>query len=210
VPGGISLEVAATLPESGVLALQGLRGGEAIRPGSRVLVNGAAGNVGPFVVQLAKAFGAEVTAVATGAGLDLVRTLGADHVIDFMREDYARRPERYDWIVDMWATRSVLASRRALRPGGRYVMIGGPTGRILEALVVGGVASAAGSRKAGLLIWWKPFDPAVVATLLRLVEEGRLRPAIGARHPLEGVPDALRAVQTGAAVGKQLIEVVPG
>lgn len=207
VPDDVPLDVAAALPESGCLALQSLRGGERIRPGSRVLVNGAAGNVGPYVIQLAKAMGADVTGTARTSRLQFVLDLGADRAIDYTREDWTRLPDRWDWVVDTWATHSILAMRSRLRPGGRYVMVGGPTARILEGVTVGSVASLAGSRTAGLLLWWKPFAADDVAVLLDHVRAGTLRPAIGGRYPLEGVPDALRAMLDRSVAGKLLIEV---
>ena len=209
-PAGVSFEVAATIPQSGVLALQGLRGGRAIKPGHAVLVNGASGNVGPFAVQLAKAFGAEVTGVCSTAKMDFVRSLGADHVIDYTSQDYTRLGPRYDWILDVSARRSLLAPRRALRPGGRYVMAGGTTGAIFEALLLGPPLSLAGSRKLGLLLWWKPFNEADVATLSGLLVSGAIAPVVDRRYPLDGVPEALRDLAAGRPAGKLVINVRDG
>lgn len=171
----------------------------------RVLVNGASGNVGPFAVQIAKSAGAHVTGVCSTAKVDLVRALGADEVVDYTREDVTQLGRRFDWILDVSGTRSLLAWRRALAPGGRYVMAGGPTPRILEALVTGPVVSAAGSRTLGLLLWWKPFDPADVAQLAGLLEAGAIVPAIDRTFPLAEVPDALRYLAAGRARGKIVI-----
>ncbi len=204
-PATVSFEEAATLPQSAVLALQGLRGGQQIGPDSRVLVNGASGNVGPFVVQLAKAFGAEVTGVCSTSKVDFVQSLGADHVIDYSREDYRRGGPRYDWIVDVMGKGSMAAVRRALRPGGRYVMAGGSTGAIFAALTVGSALSLAGGRTVGLLLWWKPGNPADMERLAAMVEAGTLRPAIDRRYPLAEVPDALRYLADGKARGKLVI-----
>lgn len=209
-PAGVSFDVAATIPQSGVLALQGLRGGRSIKPGAAVLVNGASGNVGPFAVQLAKAFGAEVTGVCSTAKMDFVRSLGADHVIDYTREDYTRSGARYDWILDVMGRGSILRVRRALRPGGAYVMAGGSTGAIFGALIVGPLVSLAGSRKTGLLLWWKPGNPDDMARLLSMLEAGALAPAIDRRYSLAEVPGALRYLADGHAQGKIVITVRPG
>ena len=207
MPGGLTFEEAATIPQAAILALQGLRRGEQIRPGSRVLVNGASGNVGPFAVQIAKAFGAHVTGVCSTAKMDMVRELGADEVIDYTREDYTRRGQRYDWIVDVAGNRSILECRRALRPGGAYVMVGGPTSRILGALMLGPLISLAGSRKMGLMLWWKLFKKEDVVLLKGLIEAGKVSPVIDRRYPLADVPDALRYLQAGHARGKVVITV---
>lgn len=207
IPDGVPDEVAATLPHSAVLALQGLRlrNGRTPGPGDRVVIGGASGNVGPFAVQIARSLGAEVTGVASAAKLDFVRSLGADHVIAYETSDYTRTGERYDWILDTDSHHSILAVRRALKPGGVYVTLGGETGRLLEALVVGGVASLASSRTLGLLLSWKPFHPPDVATLLGMVADGTVRPLIDRRYPLEQIVDALRYVDERKSRGKVLI-----
>jgi len=205
-PAGMTYEEAATVPQAAILALQGLRGkGRRVRAGERVLVNGASGNVGPFAVQIAKAFGAEVTGVCSTGKMDLVRELGADHVIDYTREDVSRGGRRYDWIVDVAGNHPILGWRRALRPGGTYVMVGGPTSRILAALVLGPVISLAGSRKMGLMLWWKPFRKEDVAALVELIEAGQIAPVIDRRYPLGEVAEALRYLKEGRARGKIVI-----
>ena len=130
-PPSMSFEEAATVPQSGILALQNLQGRRRIGPGDRVLVNGASGNVGPFAVQIAKAFGAHVTGVCRTSKVDMVRELGADEVIDYTVEDYTRAGQRYDWILDIAGNHPLLECRRALKPRGVYVLIGGPMRRIL-------------------------------------------------------------------------------
>src|SRR2546430_5974644 len=138
MPEGMSFEDASTLPHSAVLALQGLRlgNGRTLKPGDKVLVDGASGNVGPFAVQIAKTRGAEVTGVCRTEKVDFVRSLGADHVIDYRTVDFTRQPERYDWIIASDSHHPVLAVRRALRPGGQYATLGGGGLDILEAIVV--------------------------------------------------------------------------
>ena len=207
MPAGMTFEEAATIPQAAILAIQGLKRGEQIRPGSRVLVNGASGNVGPFAVQIAKAFGAHVTGVCSTAKMGMVRDLGADEVIDYTREDYTRRGQRYDWIVDVAGNRSILECRRALKPGGVYVMVGGPTSRILGALLLGPLISLAGSRTMGLMLGWKLFKKEDVVLLKELVEAGKISPVIDRRYPLADVPEALRYLQGGHAHGKVVITV---
>src|SRR5687768_7533516 len=127
IPAGMSFDEAATLPHSAILALQGmrLRDGRTFKPGDRVLIDGASGNVGPFAVQIAKAMGGEVTGVARGDKLDFVRSLGADHVVDYEQVDYTRAGKRYDWIVAVDSHYSILGVRRALKPNGVYITMGG-------------------------------------------------------------------------------------
>ena len=205
-PATMTFEEAATVPQAAILALQGLRGrGRRVQPGQRVLVNGASGNVGPFAVQIARAFGAEVTGVCSTGKLDLVRGLGANHVIDYTREDFSRGGRRYDWIVDVAGNHSILECRRALRPGGVYVMVGGPTSRILGALFLGPLISMARSREMGLMLWWKPFRQEDVAILVELFEAGKIAPVIDRRYPLGEVADALRYLEEGRVRGKIVI-----
>jgi NADPH:quinone reductase-like Zn-dependent oxidoreductase len=207
IPPGMSFEIAATLPHSAVLAVQGLRrrGGRTIGPGARVLIDGASGNVGPFAVQIAKARGAEVTGVCRTEKMEFVRSLGADHVLDYTAVDYTTTGERYDWIVDTDSHHSILAVRRALRPNGVYVTLGGTTASILGSLLLGPLISRFSDRWSGLLLWWKPFNPPDVATVTDLIAAGRVTPVIDRRYPLSEVVDALRWVDDGHARGKVLL-----
>lgn len=205
-PAGITPEEAATVPQGAILAIQGLRARGGIRPGDTVLVNGASGSVGPWAVQIAKALGAEVTGVASTPKLDLVRSLGADYVIDYTREDFTRLGHRYDRILDVMATRSVSDIRRALRPRGVYIVIGGSMARFFQIMVAGLVISATGGQKLGIA-YWKPFNPPDVATLAELLAAGKIRAVIDRRFPLAEVPDALRYVEDGRALGKVVITV---
>ncbi|MEJ7803715.1 MAG: NAD(P)-dependent alcohol dehydrogenase [Candidatus Limnocylindria bacterium] len=207
IPTGMSFEEAATLPHSAILALQGmrLRDGRTFKPGDRVLIDGASGNVGPFAVQIAKAMGAEVTGVARGDKLDFVRSLGADHVIDYTAVDYTRTGERYDWIVAVDAHHPIRAVRRALKPSGAYLTMGGDTGTIFAALGGSLLMSRFGDRWSGLLIWWKPMHRPDVDTLKELIAAGKLKPVIDRRYPLDQVVDALRWVEDGHARGKVVI-----
>jgi NADPH:quinone reductase-like Zn-dependent oxidoreductase len=207
IPDGMTFEDASTLPHAAVLAVQGLRlrDGRTVGPGDKVLVSGASGNVGPFAVQIAKSLGAEVTGVCSTDKVYLVRSLGADHVIDYMKVDYTTTGERYDWILDVDSHHSVFQARRALRPKGVYVTLGGAGARILQALLVGPVLGAATGKKLALLIWWKPFKPEDVATVTELIAAGKVKPVIDRRLPLSQVVDALRLVNDGRARGKVVI-----
>jgi NADPH:quinone reductase-like Zn-dependent oxidoreductase len=207
IPSGLTFEDAATLPHSAVLAVQGLRlrNGRTIKAGDRVLIDGASGNVGPFAVQVAKALGAEVTGVASPEKLEFVRSLGADHVIDYRTTDYTKAGKRYDWIVDTDSHHSLFAVRRALVPGGVYVTLGGTSWPILVSLLVAPFLSRAAGKRMGLLLWWKPFNPPDVDRVTGLIAAGRVRPAIDRRYPLDQVVDALRWVDEGHARGKVLV-----
>jgi NADPH:quinone reductase-like Zn-dependent oxidoreductase len=207
MPAGMSYEDAATLPHSAILALQALhyRDAGSISPGAKVMIVGSSGNVGPFAVQIAKSRGAEVTGVASTDKLDFVRSLGVDHVIDYKKVDYTRTGERYDWIVDVDAHHSILRWRGALRPGGSYVALGGSGSWLLKSLVQSPALSLATRRPVGLLLGWKPFNPADVEALKQLIAAGKLKPVIDRRYPLSEVVDALRWVDDGHAKGKVVI-----
>ena len=207
IPDDISFEDAATLPHSAILALQGLRrrDGRTVGPGDKVLIDGASGNVGPFAVQIAKSLGAEVTGVASTDKLDFVRSLGADHVLDYTTDDYTSTGERYDWILDVESHHSILEARRALKRDGVYVTLGGSGARIIQALVLGPVMKLATGKWMGLLIWWKPFKAEDVTSLTRLIAEGKVKPVIDRRYPLAQIVEALRWVDDGHARGKVIV-----
>jgi NADPH:quinone reductase-like Zn-dependent oxidoreductase len=209
MPAGMTFVSAATLPHSAILALQGLRlgNGRSIKPGDRVLIVGASGNVGPFAVQIAKSLGAEVTGVCSTGKVDLVRSLGADHVIDYTMVDYTSTGERYDWILDTDSHHSIFRIRKALRPRGVYVTLGGEVGRLFQGLLLGPLISMRSDRWTGLMLWWKPFNAADVATLKDLIAAGKLAPAIDRQYPLSGVVEALRYVDEGHAKGKVVITI---
>lgn len=207
MPVGMSFEDASTLPHSAILALQGLRlrKGRTPKPGDKVLINGASGNVGPFAVQIAKWMGAEVTGACRTSKVDFVRSLGADHVIDYTQVDYTTAAERYDWILDTDSHQSILRARRALRPNGVYVTLGGTSGPILQAMLLGPPLSLASDRYSGLVLWWKPFNPPDVDKLKDLIAAGKLKPFIDRRYPLTEVVEALRHVNDGLARGKVVV-----
>jgi len=209
MPAGMSFEEAATLPHSAVLALQAmhLRKGRTFEPGDRVLIVGASGNVGPFAVQIAKSMGAEVTGVASGPKLEMVRSLGADHVLDYTKVDPTRTGDRYDWIVDMDSYVSIFGVRGALNPNGAYVTLGGGNWTIFTGLVAGPLMSLFSDKWTGLLLWWKPWHPPDVARLKELIGDGKLRPVIDRRYPFSEIVEALRRVDDGHARGKVVIDI---
>ena len=207
IPADMTFEEAATLPHSAILALQGLRrrNGQTIQPGNKVLVVGASGNVGPFAVQIAKAMGAEVTGISSAKKVDLVLSLGADHVIDYEKVDYTRTGERYDWILDTDSHHPILQVRRALRPNGVYISLGGSALPILAGMTLGPLVSLASDKWTGLMLWWKPFNLDDVATLKELIAAGKLKPVIDRSFPLSQVVEALRWVDDGHARGKVIV-----
>jgi NADPH:quinone reductase-like Zn-dependent oxidoreductase len=203
-PAGVSFEAASTVPHSGVLALQALRPGRSIRGGDQVLIVGAGGCVGPFAVQIAKAYGAEVTAVDHAGKLDMLRRLGADHIVDYTREDVTASGRRFDRILDIAESRSVLSYLRCLRPGGRYVLIARTLSGFAGAALAGGVITMATSKHMGVF-GWRPNVHADLATLADLLERGLVTPIIDRRFRLDEAADAFRYLQGGHARGKVVI-----
>lgn len=210
IPEGVSFEAAAALPIAAVTALQALRDEGGLQAGQRVLINGASGGVGTFAVQIAKALGAEVTGVCSTRNVALVRSLGADHVIDYTRASYPDGAERYDLIVDMVGNHSTVANRRVLTPTGRLVIVGGPGGDWLGPML-GALTALALSPFTDQTL--KPMlarlDPADLAAVGDLVQAGRVRPVIDRRHALAEVPAAIAYSEAGRARGKIIITVEP-
>lgn len=202
-PASLSFEQAAAVPLAGVTALRGLRLAGSLQPGQRVLVNGASGGVGTFAVQIARALGAEVTGVCSTRNVDLVRSIGARHVIDYTREDFTRDEQAYDLILNAAAYRSIFEFRRALRPGGTYVHVGGSTARMFEVLLLGPVASRGGSGRFQFLASETTTEDLVYLT--ELLESSEVVPVIDRRYELPDVPDALRYLETGRARGKVVV-----
>jgi NADPH:quinone reductase-like Zn-dependent oxidoreductase len=205
-PASTSFEQAATIPQAAVMALQGLRRRRQVQPGHKVLINGAGGNVGPFAVQIAKAFGAEVTGVDHTVKLDMLRSLGADHVVDYTQVDYTMTGQQYDWILDVAPFHSIREVRRAMRPGGVYVMVPATMTHLFRAMVAGPLISIGRKQKMGMMMW-QPFKKADVDTLKGLLESGKIVPAIDRSYPLGEVPEALRYQAEGQARGKIVINV---
>jgi NADPH:quinone reductase-like Zn-dependent oxidoreductase len=204
-PAGLSFEAAAAVPLAAVTALHGLRDKGRIQPGQKVLINGASGGVGTFAVQIARYFGAEVTAVCSPGKAELARSLGADHVIDYTREDFARNGRQYDLILAANGDRSIFDYKRALSPQGIYVMVGGTSRQMFQALLLGPWISVVGSRKMGALSSMP--DRQALLFLKGLLESGKLKPVIDRVYALSQVPDAVRYVEEGHAAGKVVISM---
>ncbi|WP_214103422.1 NAD(P)-dependent alcohol dehydrogenase [Acrocarpospora catenulata] len=210
-PQHLSHEEAAAVPMAANTALIALRDDGGIKPGHRVLVNGASGGVGTFAVQLARAFDAEVTGVCSTRNLDLVRSLGASKVIDYTAEDFTRDARRYDLFVDIAGSRSVLASRRTLVPKGAYVVVGGQPGRWLQPM--GHVFSTLGvspfvSQRMALADALKcPSPKQNLRTLTTFIDGKQVVPVIDRRYSFEEIPAAIRYLEAGHAPGKVVITV---
>jgi NADPH:quinone reductase-like Zn-dependent oxidoreductase len=203
-PVGISFEEAAAVPQAAVLALQALRDKGGIRKGHKVLINGAGGGAGTFAVQIAKSFGAEVTGVDSTKKLDMLRSIGADRVIDYTRKDFTRNGQRYDLILDVVTYRSIFDYRRVLKPGGIYVMLGGGSwARVYQILALGPLISMAGDKKMGVLLHRPNANDLI--TIKELIEQGRLLPVIDSRYPLSQAAEALQYFGQGQVQGKIVI-----
>lgn len=199
-PSNLSFEEAAAVPLAGVTALQGLRDNGRMKPGHKVLINGASGGVGIFAVQIAKALGAEVTAVCSTRNIDMVRSLGADHVIDYTREPVLQDGKRYDVILAVNGYQPIGAYKRALKPNGSYVMVGGTGKQLFQALLLGSWMSRTEGHKMGALTA-VPSAPDLDA-LRDLIEAGKVKPVIDARYPLSEAADAVRHMEQQHARGK--------
>jgi NADPH:quinone reductase-like Zn-dependent oxidoreductase len=202
----MTFEEASTYPQSALISLQTLRDKGQIQPGQKVLINGAGGGMGTFAVQLAKYYGAEVTGVDSAAKLDMMQSIGADHVIDYAQEDYTRTGRRYDLIVDVVAYRSVFDYRRALSPEGVFLIVGGSLTTFLQVLILGALISRMGSKKLGLNAY-DANNKEDLAFLAELFEAGKVVPVIDRRYPLSEVPEALRYLEEGHVLGKVVITV---
>ena len=206
-PANLTFEQAAAVAVSGLTALQGLRDHGRIEPGQKVLVIGASGGVGTFAVQIAKAFGAQVTGVCSTTKVEMVRSIGADHVIDYTRDDFAEGEQRYDLILDIGGNSSLSRLRRALTPKGTLIITGGETDgkwlggtdRQIRALVL----SRFVGQKLGTFISTENHEDMIV--LKELIESGKVTPVIDRTYPLSEVPEAIRYLEEGNARGKVVI-----
>ena len=210
-PANITFEQAASVNIAGITALQGLRDKGKVQPGQKVLINGASGGVGTFAVQIAKSFGADVTGVCSTRNVDLVRSLGADRVIDYTKEDFAKGTERYDVILDNVPNHSLSECRQILNPNGKYVMIGGggpndnrwigPFGRVIHTLIL----SPFINQKMGMMM--ADANQNDLTILGDMMQSGKLKPVIDRTYKLDQVPDAIRYLEEGHARGKVVINV---
>jgi len=205
-PASMTFEEAAAIPTAAVVALQKLIAKRPIQPGQKVLINGAGGGVGTFAVQLAKHFGAEVTGVDSTEKLEMLRSIGADHVIDYTQEDFTKNGQRYDLILDVVVHRSIFDYKRALSPKGICVMVGGSITRVFLNMLLGPLILMTGSKKMGLGMW-KPNKKEDLDFLKELFEAGKVVPVIDRRYPLSEVAEALRYLEEGHAKGKVVITV---
>src|SRR2546425_825891 len=210
-PANVSFEEAASVNIAGITALQALRDKGKVQSGQKVLINGASGGVGTFAVQIAKSFGADVTGVCSTRNVDLVRSLGADHVIDYTKEDFAKGEQHYDVILDNVPNHSLAECRRILTPNGKYVMIGGggpndnrwvgPFGRVIHTLIL----SPFINQKMGMMM----ADPSQkdLTVLADMMQSGKVKPVIDRTYKLSEVPEAIRYLEQGHARGKVVITV---
>lgn len=204
-PVNLNLEEAAACPMAAVTALQGLRDQGKLQPGHKVLIQGASGGVGSFAVQIAKALGAEVTAVCSTRNMEQVRSLGADHVIDYTKEDFTRNGNQYDLILAVNGYHPINEYKNSLTPSGIYVMAGGSTRQIFEAVLRGSFVSEKNGRTLGALTAQPKQEDLVF--LKGLVEAGKVKPVIDKRFPLNETAHALRYLGEGHARGKVVITV---
>ena len=208
MPVGLSFEQAAAVPTAGYTALQGVRDHGGVEAGQRVLINGAGGGVGTFAVQIAKALGAEVTAVTSTRNLELMTSLGADHVIDYTREDFTRTRRRYDVVLDAGGNRALSSMRRVVTPTGKLVLVApargewiGPIVRIVGARLTSRLRA---QEVRGFLAKPNRED---LTVLRELIEAGRVSPVIDRTYPFDALPDAIRHVEAGRARGKVIVTV---
>src|ERR687898_1724358 len=204
-PASMTFEEAAAIPQSAVIALQGIRDKGQVQPGQKVLINGAGGGAGAFAVQLAKLYGAEVTGVDNTGKLEFMRSLGADHVIDYTQEDFTKNGNQYDLILDVVAHGSVFAYRRALRSNGSYFLAGGSVGTIFQILLLGPWIRGTTGKKIRILAVRPNLKDMVYIT--ELYEAGKVIPVIDKTYPLSEVPEALRYLGEGRVKGKVVITV---
>jgi NADPH:quinone reductase-like Zn-dependent oxidoreductase len=205
LPAGMTYEQAAALPQAGAIALQAIQEKGQVRPGQRVLINGAGGGSGSYAVQLAKLRGAEVTGVDNGEKLEFMRSLGADHVIDYTRQDFTRNGYAYDLILDLAAHRPAPAYRRALAPGGRYLYVGGSVATLLQVLLLGPLIGRAAGKTIRLLA--VKLGARHLTPIVELCQAGEITTVIDRRYRLSEVPEALRYLGGGHAKGKVVIVV---
>jgi NADPH:quinone reductase-like Zn-dependent oxidoreductase len=205
LPAGMTYEEAAALPQAGAIALQGVRDKGQVEPGQKVLINGAAGGSGMYAVQLAKLYGAEVTGVDNAEKLEFMRSLGADHVIDYTREDFTRNGRSYDVILDLAGRRSAFAFQGSLMPGGRYLYVGGSVATLVQVLLIGPLIGRAEGKKIRVLAVRQGAQH--LAPIVELCQAGKIATVIDRRFRLSEVPEALRYLGDGHAKGKVVVVI---
>ena len=205
MPAGMIYEEAAALPQAGAIALQGIQGKGQVQPGQKVLINGAGGGSGMYAIQLAKLHGAEVTGVDSAEKLEFMRSLGADHVIDYTRDDFTSNGRTYHLILDLAAHRPAFAYKGSLMPGGRYLYVGGSVATLLQVLLIGPLAGRAEGKRIRLLAVRQGAQH--LAPIVELCRAGKLATVIDRRYRLSEVPEALRYLGDGHAKGKVVVIV---
>jgi NADPH:quinone reductase-like Zn-dependent oxidoreductase len=207
-PANLSFEQAAAVPVAAITALQGLRDKGRVKAGDRVLINGASGGVGTFAVQIAKALGAEVTGVCSTRNVELVRSLGADHVVDYTQEDFTRSGQRYDVIIDNVGNHSLREVRRALEPKGVYVMIGGPKDDPWLGPVLGFLKAPLMSKFSSqqFVVLLSQMNEADLLVLRDLLQAGKVQPIIDRSYAFADIPEAIRYLETQRARGKVVVK----
>ncbi|UCE37494.1 MAG: NAD(P)-dependent alcohol dehydrogenase [Thermoplasmata archaeon] len=203
-PKGMTFEQASCYPQSGIIALQGLRNKHPIKPGQTVLINGAGGGMGTFAVQIAKHYGAEVTAVDHTSKIDMLHSIGADHVMDYTKEDYTKTGKTYNLILDVVAGRKVKDYERALSDYGNFVIVGGSRATIFKVIFLGPIVTRKSNKKMGLNDWSSDKNEDM-RFLMELFEAGKVKPVIDKHYPLREVPEAYRYLEEGHVKGKLVI-----
>ncbi len=204
-PTNISFEEAAATPMASVTALQGLRDKGKIKSGQKVLIYGASGGVGTFAVQIAKSFGAEVTAVCSTRNLEISNSIGADRIIDYTKEDFTQEEERYDLILGVNGSNSISAYKRALKPNGSFVHVGGAESQMFQSLVLAPFISMFGSKKISTLLQRANQNDLIY--MKELIEAGKVKPVIDKRYKLNEIPEAFKYFQEGHAQGKVVLTI---
>ena len=204
-PTNISFEEAAATPMASVTALQGLRDKGKIKSGQKVLIYGASGGVGTFAVQIAKSFGAEVTGVCSTRNLEILHSIGADQIIDYTKEDFTQKKERYDLILGVNGSNSISAYKRVLKPNGNFVHVGGAESQLFQTLVLGPFISMTGSKKISNLL--QRANQKDLIYVKELLEAGKVKPVIDKRYKLSEVSEAFKYFQEGHAQGKVVLTV---
>jgi len=204
-PAGMTFEEAAAIPQGGVIALRAIREKGQVQPGQKVLINGAGGSAGTFAVQLAKLHGAEVTGVDNTGKLDFLRSLGADHVLDYTREDFTKSGKRFELILDLIAHRSAFAYARALNPNGTYFFTGGSVATLFQILFLGPLIKRMTSKNVRMLI--VPQNRKDLIAITELCTAGKIHPVIDRKYSFDEVPEAMRYVSEGGAKGKAVITI---
>jgi len=205
-PKNLSFEQAAAVPLAAITALQAIRDKGQVQANHKVLINGASGGVGTFMLQIAKAFGAEVTAVCSTEKVELVRSLGADHIIDYKEEDFSQNGKIYDLLVAVNGSRPIREYQRMLTPSGRYICVGGTLMQLFASIFLGPLLSIGSKQKLGNVLA-KPNHTDLVY-LKEMIEKGQLKPIMDRQFDLHDVPDAIRYIEKGHAKGKVVIRIV--